>query len=90
MEKVALVTGCSSGIGYETAIALAKDGYHTFASMRNTSKGEKLKEFSKNENLPLTIIELDVDKEDSIENAVKKIMTDVKRIDVLVNNAGYG
>ena len=90
MEKVALVTGCSSGIGYETAIALAKDGYHTFASMRNTSKGEKLKEFSKNENLPLTIIELDVDKEDSIENAVKKIMTDVKKIDVLVNNAGYG
>ena len=35
MDKVALVTGCSSGIGFETALALARDGYHTFASMRD-------------------------------------------------------
>ena len=43
MEKVALVTGSSSGIGYETALALARDGYQTFASMRNTSKAEELR-----------------------------------------------
>ena len=35
MEKVALVTGSSSGIGLETVLALARDGYHTFASMRD-------------------------------------------------------
>ena len=90
MQKVALVTGSSSGIGYETSLALARDGYHTFASMRDTSKGEKLKEIAKNENLSIEIIELNVDKEESILSAIKKIVTDSGRIDVLVNNAGYG
>ena len=90
MEKVALVTGSSSGIGYETSIALAKDGYQTFASMRDVSKGDKLKEAAQKENLPITVIELDVDKEESIENAVKKVVSEANRIDVLVNNAGYG
>jgi NAD(P)-dependent dehydrogenase (short-subunit alcohol dehydrogenase family) len=90
MEKVALVTGSSSGIGYETSLALARDGYHTFASMRDTSKAEKLKETVDKENLPISVLELDVDKEDSIVAAVKKVMSDANRIDVLVNNAGYG
>lgn len=90
MQKVALVTGSSSGIGYETSIALAKDGYHTFASMRNITKGENLKKIAENENLPISIIELDVDNEKSIIDAIKKIIEDTGRIDVLVNNAGYG
>ena len=47
MQKVALVTGSSSGIGYETCIALAKDGFHTFASMRDIKKSEKLKQIIK-------------------------------------------
>ena len=38
MEKVALVTGSSSGVGLETVLSLARDGYHTFASMRDTKK----------------------------------------------------
>jgi len=90
MEKVALVTGSSSGIGYETALALARDGYHTFASMRDTSKAEELKKTANKENLPITVIELDVDNEASIVEAIKKVMLDANRIDVLVNNAGYG
>jgi len=90
MEKVALVTGSSSGIGYETSLALAKDGYHTFASMRDTTKAEELKKTVDKENLPISVIELDVEKEDSIVAAIKKIMSDANRIDVLVNNAGYG
>ena len=49
MDKVALVTGCSSGIGFETALALARDGYHTFASMRDTKKGTKIQEIAKKE-----------------------------------------
>ena len=90
MQKVALVTGSSSGIGFETCLALAKDGYQTFASMRDVKKSEKLKQIAKKEKLPITILELDVDNEESIVSAVKKIMKDSNRIDVLVNNAGYG
>lgn len=90
MEKVALVTGSSSGIGFETALALARENYFTYASMRNTSKAGKIQEIAKKENLNLTVIELDIDKEDSIKSAVKKIQEQKGRIDVLVNNAGYG
>ena len=90
MDKVALVTGSSSGIGLETSLALARDDYRTFASMRDTGKAIELQEAAKKENLSIDVIELDVDKEDSIMSAVKKVMSEAGRIDVLVNNAGYG
>ena len=90
MEKVALVTGSSSGIGFETALALARENYFTYASMRNTGKAEKIQEIAKKEKLDLKVIELDIDKEDSIKSAVKNIQEQKGTIDVLVNNAGYG
>lgn len=90
MDKIALVTGSSSGIGFETSLALAREGYHTYASMRDTKKGAKIQEIAKKENLPITIIPLDVDKPESIKAAINQIMAESKRIDVLVNNAGYG
>ncbi len=90
MEKIALVTGCSSGIGFETALELSRADYFTYATMRNTSKAGKIQEIAKKENLKLQVIELDVDKEESIKSAVKKIQEQKGRIDVLVNNAGYG
>ena len=90
MEKVALVTGSSSGIGLETVLALARDGYETFASMRDVSKSGELEYAAKKENLKIKIINLDVDKEDSIVAAIKKISSECGRLDVLVNNAGYG
>ncbi|MBC8517047.1 MAG: SDR family oxidoreductase [Nitrosopumilus sp.] len=90
MEKVALVTGSSSGIGLETALSLARDGYHTFASMRNMEKAGELQHAAKKENLPIEVIELDVDKEESVISAIKKVVEDGGRLDVLVNNAGYG
>jgi NAD(P)-dependent dehydrogenase (short-subunit alcohol dehydrogenase family) len=90
MEKVALVTGSSSGIGLETVLSLARDGYYTFASMRNVEKAGELEHAAKKENLPIEIIELDVDKEESIISAIKKVITKNGRLDVLVNNAGYG
>lgn len=90
MEKVALVTGSSSGIGLETALALARDGYKTFASMRDVSKAGELENAAKKENLPINVIKLDVDKEESIVSAIKKVISEGGRLDVLVNNAGYG
>ena len=90
MQKVALVTGSSSGIGFETSLALARDGYHTFASMRDINKAEEIKKIADKENLSIDVIELDVDKEESIVSAIKKVVSDGGRLDVLVNNAGYG
>jgi len=90
MQKVALITGSSSGIGYETSLALARANYFTYATMRNTGKSASIQKIAKKENLSLDVIELDIDKENSIKSAVKKILEQKGRIDVLVNNAGYG
>ena len=90
MEKIALVTGSSSGIGYETSLSLAREGYFTYATMRDLKKADEIKKIAENENLPLKVIELDVDNEDSTENAIRMIIDEKQRIDVLVNNAGWG
>ncbi len=88
MKQVALITGCSSGIGYETSILLAKNGFKTYATMRNTDKGNTLKEIAEKENIDLKIIKLDVTDDYSIKNAINEIVQETNRIDVLVNNAG--
>ena len=90
MEKIALVTGSSSGIGFETSLALARNGFHTFASMRDVGKCEEIKQTIEKEDLSVEILELDVDKEESVDHAIKTILEKKDRIDVLVNNAGYG
>jgi short-subunit dehydrogenase len=90
-RKVAIVTGSSSGIGFETSLTLARNGFHTYATMRNM-KGKKstpLTEAAKNENLQLRAIELDVDNDRSVIDAINTIVVERGRIDVLINNAGY-
>ena len=90
MEKVAVVTGASSGIGFETALALAREGYHTYATMRDITKSDKIKELGEKDGLKISVLELDVDNDDSVKVAIKKILDEKQRIDVLVNNAGWG
>ena len=90
MEKVAVVTGASSGIGFETALALAKEGYYTYATMRDTKKSDKIKELGQKDNLKIDVLELDVDDEGSVKTAMKKILDEKQRVDVIVNNAGWG
>ena len=90
MEKVAVITGTSSGIGFETVLALARDGYHTYATMRDIAKSNKIKELGQKEGLKISVLELDVDDKDSIKTAIKKILDEKQSIDVLVNNAGWG
>lgn len=89
-SKVALVTGSSSGIGLETALLLARSGFYTYASMRNLEKSKKITETANRENLPLQTIQLDVNDDESVKKAIDKIVQEKDRIDVLVNNAGYG
>src|SRR5919199_12838 len=90
-HKVAIVTGSSSGIGYETSLALARDGFLTYATMRNLNKAENIKSVATKENLPVHIQQLDVTDDVSVKNAIESISSETGgRIDVLVNNAGYG
>ena len=89
-QKVAIVTGSSTGIGYETSLILARNGFLTYATMRNLNKSEDMKLTVAKENLPIKIKQLDVTDDVSVTNAIQAISTEVGRIDVLVNNAGYG
>jgi len=89
MAKVAVVTGSSSGIGYETSLLLARNQIKTYATMRNMRKSEGLIKIASEENLQLNVAQLDVNDDLSVNNAIDKIVKDNDRIDILVNNAGY-
>jgi NAD(P)-dependent dehydrogenase (short-subunit alcohol dehydrogenase family) len=90
-DHVAVVTGSSSGIGFEIALMLARSGFHTYATMRNLEKSKKITEIANTQKLPLQVVQLDVNDDISVKNAIDKIVAaENKRIDVLVNNAGYG
>ena len=83
-KKVILLTGASSGIGYETAEFLAKQGHIVYGAARRVDQMESLKQFG------VKPIRLDVTSQESIDEAVDFIVKAEGRIDVLVNNAGYG
>lgn len=90
LKKTVLVTGCSSGIGFATCLVLSRNDFMTYGTVRNLSKAKRIQEIINKECLPLKIIQLDVNDNQSIKLAVKKILTDSGRIDILINNAGYG
>jgi NAD(P)-dependent dehydrogenase (short-subunit alcohol dehydrogenase family) len=89
-QKVSIVTGSSSGIGLETALILARNGYFTYATMRTPEKDAPIKTAVEKENLPIKVIQLDVTDDESLKNAINHVTSEAGRIDVLVNNAGYG
>lgn len=82
--KIILLTGASSGIGYQTAEVLAKEGHKVYGAARRIEKIKELKKFG------VVPIKLDVTDEKSIEDAVNQIIKQDGKIDVLINNAGYG
>jgi short-subunit dehydrogenase len=90
MKKSVLITGTSSGVGFESALLFAKNGYKVYASMRNLKKADTLKEKIETENLDIEILQLDVTDVQSINTAVKTIIEKDGKIDLLVNNAGAG
>lgn len=89
-KKTVLVTGCSSGIGYATCLVFARNNFATYGTVRDLSKAEKIEEITNREKLPLKIIRLDVNDDESIRTAIQRIISDSGRIDILINNAGYG
>ena len=89
-KKIAVVTGSSSGIGHEISLILARNGFTTYATMRNLQKGSDLKSIAEDEKLPLYFAQLDVTDENSVKKAIQTIHDEAGRIDILINNAGYG
>jgi NAD(P)-dependent dehydrogenase (short-subunit alcohol dehydrogenase family) len=80
MSKVAVVTGSSSGIGYETSLLLARNQFATYASMRNLKKSDELLKIAAKERIPLKVIQLDVNDDRSVSNAIDTIVKENGRI----------
>ena len=83
-KRVVLITGASSGIGEATAIALNKAGFKVYGSARSTEKMSHLVP------LGISVLALDITDEASIVNCVNEVIKIEGKIDVLINNAGYG
>ncbi len=83
-KKIILITGASSGIGFDTARELAIQGHKVYGAARRIELMEPLKE------LGVVPVKMDVSDEKSMVDAVREIIAADGRIDVLVNNAGYG
>lgn len=83
-NKVILITGASSGIGYDAAQTLAQQGHRVYAAARRVERMEPLKDFG------VKVLKMDVTDETSMKEGVGQVLLAEGRIDVLVNNAGYG
>ena len=83
-NKVILLTGASSGIGYDTAVALAQQGHKVYAAARRVERMEPLRQYG------IVLLKMDVTDEASMKEGVKTLLDAEGRIDVLINNAGYG
>jgi NAD(P)-dependent dehydrogenase (short-subunit alcohol dehydrogenase family) len=90
-QKVAVITGSSSGIGLLTAIEFAQHGYFVVATLRDLGRAAKLEEAAAKAGVRerLDIRRVDVTEFDSLPGVVEAIVRDHGRIDVLVNNAGF-
>jgi NAD(P)-dependent dehydrogenase (short-subunit alcohol dehydrogenase family) len=89
--KVALITGCSSGVGAELAAQLMREGAKVYATLRNPSKADHLRQLiSGSATGSCTILQLDVQDESSVSRAVEQVLRESGRLDFLVNNAGFG
>jgi NAD(P)-dependent dehydrogenase (short-subunit alcohol dehydrogenase family) len=94
MNNIIVITGASSGFGALAARALARAGHIVYASMRET-KGrnapqvEEARKFAKENNVDLRPVELDVASQESVDAAIQKIISEERRLDVVIHNAGH-
>jgi NAD(P)-dependent dehydrogenase (short-subunit alcohol dehydrogenase family) len=89
-QKVAVVTGSSSGTGFETSRTLARNGFYTYATMRKLEDGSKqITDIANKETLPLQVVQLDVNNDKSVIDATNRVVEEKGSIDVVINNAGY-
>ena len=88
VSKIALVTGATRGIGYETARQLATGGVHVLLAGRDRNKAVEASLKLQAEGLPVEAIALDVTRADSIASAAQEVLQKHGKLDILVNNAG--
>jgi NAD(P)-dependent dehydrogenase (short-subunit alcohol dehydrogenase family) len=90
-EKIAVVTGSSSGIGLLTTVELARNGYRVVATMRDLGRSSRLEEAAQKAGVRerLDLRRVDITEIDSLPGAVEAIVREHGRIDLLVNNAGF-
>ena len=90
-NNIVLITGCSSGFGYLTSIKFARNGWKVISGVRDIDSGAKeLIDIAKNESLSIEVIKIDVTNDKEIKSAIEKINNRYGRIDLLINNAGFG
>lgn len=89
-DRVALITGTSSGIGLATAVLAARRGFRTVATLRDTGRAGRLHEAAAEAGVELDVRPLDVTDAGSVGAAFEGVLADYGRLDVLVNNAGAG
>ena len=90
MMSVALITGCSSGFGMLSAARLSAAGHTVYASMRNLQKKEALLVEVESRGGEVKLLKLDVTDNTTIDDAINTIESERGRLDILINNAGYG
>ena len=88
--SVIVITGSSTGIGYATAETLARNGHTVYATMRNPQASPQLQQKAAENQLPVTVLKMDVLDDHSVEKAIDLVLKKEDHIDVLVNNAGIG
>jgi short-subunit dehydrogenase len=89
-DKVVIVTGASSGIGLETALAFAREGARVVLAARTQTKLQAVVDAHPDLRERLHIIPADVTKEEDVSRLVATTIAQHKRIDILINNAGIG
>lgn len=85
-----LISGTSTGFGYEMSLACARAGHKVIATMRNPQRAPQLGNVAMTENLPISILPMDVDSDESVTTTFQKVFNQTASLDVLINNAGIG
>lgn len=87
-NRIALITGANKGIGFEVARQLSQNGIQVLLGSRDSTRGQKAVEQLTSENLPVSLIQIDVTKQSTIDAAVAEITDRYGYLDILINNSG--
>ncbi|CAF3628048.1 unnamed protein product [Rotaria sp. Silwood1] len=87
-DAIALITGGNKGIGFETARQLGEQDLTVLIAARDKTRGEEAVRMLENENIQAKWVELDVTRQETIDNAAQQVFNDYGRLDILINNAG--